>query len=256
MSRATQAISKKKIGEWGKYTVYAVDDQAVRNRALYAQEFSDYGMNIGKKGLVTVNFPFIPLNEIWIARSIKPSERHFIISGALAYAQGIEKGLSVGAAYDAALRHEQLMRKYARKKHPDIQVKSPAKIPLAVYVKNYAVIGNKNDAVRVYAINGRMVRDLYKIDYVEGGHGYVYSWIPQNEIWIESGLSPHEIPVIVLHEYLERTLMKYKKFPYVKAHEIASKIEFKFRNTFQKKEMHLLTTRFVYQLIKKSGIAI
>jgi hypothetical protein len=65
---------KRLIDKWGKYSLYLVDDEKIRNEAEYAEEFSDYGLNIGKKGLPTLNFKFIPNNEIWIAQSVKPSK--------------------------------------------------------------------------------------------------------------------------------------------------------------------------------------
>lgn len=37
------------IGRWGKFKIYLVDDEAIRNKAEYAEEFSDYGVNIERK---------------------------------------------------------------------------------------------------------------------------------------------------------------------------------------------------------------
>ncbi len=255
MNQTTKTIAKKKLGEWGKYTVYIVDDRAVRNRAQYAQEFSNYGVNIGEKGLVTVNFPFIPFNEIWIARSVKLFERHFIINEALTYVRGVDRGLSGGAAYDAAIHHEQSSRMRTNKKRKAWHIQKPVKVPAEVYIKKYLTIKNHSDIVKVYLINGRVVRDIYQIDYVEGGHGYVYPWIPKDEIWIDSALDTREIPLIVLHEYTERTLMKQRKFPYVKAHNIASKIEFTYRGkSLSKKQASSLTTQIVFRMIRAHHI--
>ena len=103
-------IKKKFFGRYGKFKIYIVDDEAIRNRAEYSEEFSDYGVNIGKKGLSTLNFKFIPEDEIWIAKSMKPSERHFIIGNALNYIKGIERKMDPGDAYDNALKHEQAQR--------------------------------------------------------------------------------------------------------------------------------------------------
>ena len=252
--RRDTLISKKKIGSWGKYTLYVVDDRAVRNRALYAEEFSDYGVNIGQKGLVTINFPFIPVNEIWISKSIKPSERRFIIGEVLAYIRGVERGLSAGAAYDAALHHEQSARMRADRRQWRLG-KVQTKVSKSIYVRKYATLSDGLQTLRVYLINGRKVRDQYKIDYVEGGHGYVYPWIPKEEIWIDSALDTREIPLIVLHEYIERTLMKQRKFPYVKAHNIASKIEFTYRGkSLSKKQASSLTTQIVFRMIRAHHI--
>jgi hypothetical protein len=245
------------IGRWGKFKIYLVDDEAIRNKAEYAEEFSDYGVNIGKKGLSTLNFSFIPENEIWIAKSIKPNERHFIISNALAYIKGIERGLKPDVSYDNAIKHEKTIR--ANDLRNKLHIKAnvlPANpvhknIPAKVYIKTYGMIKDVNDIVNIYSIKGEVVRDLYKTDYVEGGHGYVYEWIPINEIWIDIDVPSDEIPVVILHEFTERTLMKYKKFPYVRAHVAASKVEFEHRRIFNKKDALNLSMRIVMNKLLK-----
>jgi hypothetical protein len=242
---------KKIIGKWGKYTIYLVNDEKIRNSTEYAEEFSDYGMNIGKKGLPTLNFKFIPENEIWISRSIEPSERHYIISNALAYIRGIERGLDPGDAYDKALdkekseRRKDTVNKLHFKNYEPFDNPHHNEIPPKIYIKKYGVINDKEEKVNVFTIDGEVVRDLYKTDYVEGGHAYVYDWIPIDEIWIEKIIKSDEIPVIILHEFLERTLMKYKKFPYVRAHIAAAKSEFEHRGIFNKKDALNLTRSIV-----------
>lgn len=245
------------IGRWGKFKIYLVDDEAIRNKAEYAEEFSDYGVNIGKKGLATLNFSFIPVDEIWIAKSIKPSERHFIIYNALAYIRGIERGLKPDVSYDNAIKHEQSMRANDLRNKLHIKAKEPPANPShknispKVYIKKYGVIKDVNDTVNIYSIKGEIVRDLYKTDYVEGGHGYVYEWIPLNEIWIDIDVPSDEIPVVMLHEFTERTLMKYRKFPYVRAHVAASKVEFEHRGIFNKKDALNLSRRIVMNKLLK-----
>lgn len=250
-------FDKKLSGSAGKFSIYIVNDEKIRNSAQYAEEFSDYGVNIGKKGLATLNFKFIPENEIWIAKSIKPAERHFIIDNALSYIKGVERGMDPGDAYDNALKHEQLMRNRDLKDKLHIK-KSKEKdkpvhkdIPKKVYFKKWGTIKDPDDLVDVFLVNGRAIRDLYKTDYVEGGHAYVYDWIPDNEIWIEKSVKADEIPVIVLHEFLERTLMKYRKFPYVRAHVAASKAEFEHRGIFSKKDALSLTRKIVINKLLK-----
>lgn len=251
-------FGKKIIDKWGKFTIYLVNDEKIRNYAEYAEEFSDYGLNIGKKGLPTLNFKFIPENEIWIAKSIKPSERHFIISNALAYIRGIERGQDPGDSYDNALKKEKSERtkdaanKLHIKNYKLIDNPPHKDIPKKVYAKKYGVIKDKEDVVNIFLINGEVVRDLYKTDYVEGGHAYVYNWIPEDEIWIEKTLKQDEIPVIILHEFLERTLMKYKKFPYVRAHVAASKAEFEHRGIFNKNDALSLTRSIVMNKLLKN----
>lgn len=250
-------FKKRLIGHWGKYKICLVDDETIRNKAEYAEEFSDYGVNIGKKGLATLNFKFIPADEIWIAKSMKQSERHFIIGNALTYIKGVERGMDPGDAYDYALKREQASRTKDRtnklriKKTKEIENPLHKDIPKKLYFKKYGVIKDVNEEVAVYLVNGEVVRDLYKTDYVEGGHAYVYEWIPLNEIWIEKAVKADEIPVVLLHEFLERTLMKYRKFPYVRAHVAASKVEFEHRGIFNKKDALSLTRKIVINKLLK-----
>jgi hypothetical protein len=233
--------------------IYIVDDMAIRNKAMYAEEFSNFGTNLGLKGLTTVNFPFIPEGEIWIAKSVKPQERHFIVDSVLSYVRNIDRGCSAGDAYDIAILHEsamrekEVLRKFHEKKGVRMKNNTHASVPKEVYKKKYGTIHDVSENVDVYLIDGEYVRDYYMTDYVEGGHGMVYEWVPKNEIWIEYSLNSEEIPAILLHEFLERTLMKYKKFPYVKAHMIASKVEFEHRGIFNKRDALKLTKAIVFQ---------
>src|SRR5205814_6845501 len=72
-------------------------------------------------------------------------------------------------------------------------------------------------------------RSFYKTDYTEGGHGYVYPWVPKGEIWVEHDLSRAELPYIVAHEYLELRLMRDEGLQYDRAHAICSEVEYELR---------------------------
>ena len=81
----------------------------------------------------------------------------------------------------------------------------------------------------VWLIDGNLARSYYKTDYTQGGHGYVYPWVPKLQIWIEDGVDYREIPYILCHEYLERRLMRDRGMGYDPAHETASRLEFDLR---------------------------
>jgi hypothetical protein len=118
------------------------------------------------------------------------------------------------------------------KKNPWKTDKKPHK---DIYIKKYGDM--KEEDIEVFYVDGEVVRNKFKSDFIEGGHGFVYQWIPNNEIWIEYGPeSTKEAPFILLHEYVERTLMKYKKISYEKAHNIAAKVEFDKRPSQMSKE--------------------
>ena len=106
---------------------------------------------------------------------------------------------------------------------------------------NKKIIGIVNDSqgnkVKLCLVNGSYVKStepgLGFKEFVEGGHHYVDSYpgykkfIPENEIWVDDAFKskPEEIKEIIEHEFIERNLMKYKKWSYDKAHEYANKKE-------------------------------
>ena len=100
--------------------------------------------------------------------------------------------------------------------------------------------------VRVWIVDGAMVRgskeyrgavkgpngareDFDAVDFTEGGNGGRYPWIPEDEVWIDSGLSSDEIPFVALHELVERYWMLGMGKGYEVAHEIANRVEKRYR---------------------------
>src|SRR5207249_2657119 len=131
-------------------------------------------------------------------------------------------------AYEDGLRAERALRECIngvafRDGKPHRQV------PDAIYLEEYTSLPDEQGPVQVWLVDGNLVRSYYKTDYTEGGHGYVYPWVPKSQIWIEDGVDRREVPFIVSHEYLERRLMRDEGLGYDKAHEICSKAEFRLR---------------------------
>lgn len=85
--------------------------------------------------------------------------------------------------------------------------------------------------INIYVVNGEYIKKAYDTDFVEGGHDLVYSFINENEIWIDNNLETDNYKYILYHEYIERYLMKNKNLTYEKAHEIATNYE----NTLRQK---------------------
>ena len=69
-------------------------------------------------------------------------------------------------------------------------------------------------------------------DYTEGGHGYVYKYIPKDEVWID--ILPRMIDMVcnLSHEIYERYLMMTKNMKYDDAHDKALIIEQKYRKKY------------------------
>jgi hypothetical protein len=88
------------------------------------------------------------------------------------------------------------------------------------------------DDINVYLVDGDYIRTFIDIEYIEGGHYYArkdLKFIPENEIWIEKNLNIHDRNSVLVHEYVERYMMKFLNYDYNKAHNIANKMELNYR---------------------------
>ena len=88
--------------------------------------------------------------------------------------------------------------------------------------------------LKIYKVDGNYVRTNIFIDFVLGGHDYVYKFVPKNEIWIESLTNTKDMVFSLMHELYERRLMKVKKLKYDPAHKLSAKFEKRLRNIYDK----------------------
>ena len=79
--------------------------------------------------------------------------------------------------------------------------------------------------VSVWIVNGRLVRSVFDVDFTEGGHDYVYEFVPENEVWIDDAIVDSERGYILLHELHERNRMA-GGLPYNEAHAESSGLEY------------------------------
>jgi hypothetical protein len=77
--------------------------------------------------------------------------------------------------------------------------------------------------VKVYYVDGDYVRNNIYPDYTEGGHGYVYNFIPKTEVWLDKENITETKPILV-HELHERHWMA-KGLDYENAHDKANVVE-------------------------------
>jgi hypothetical protein len=214
-------LNKRRVLTYADYTVYAVNGLAVRNVAKPDEEFGSFATKD--------EFPdLIPAGEIWISEKNAPREGIFFIANALTQLKRQEAGLSQSKAYDEGIEVERQLRE----KLNGVEFrdgKPHKKVPDAIYLKHYTTLPDPKEPVDIWLVDGNLVRSYYKTDYTEGGHGYVYPWVPKPEIWIEDGVDHREIPYIAAHEYIERRLMRDAGLEYDHAHEICSTVEFDMR---------------------------
>ena len=214
---ARREVKKKHFDQYGKYSVFLVNGEEVRDSSSAGEEFGGSGDHIFYPKV-------IPDNEIWIEDDISEKERPVLIAAELYFLRHMDHGMSKDAAYDRMLAKEKDYRDSVKQSK-----KNPSKTDKKAHPKVYAKRYGKIDGLDVWLVNGDEVRNRYKTDFIEGGHGLVYSWVPNNEIWLELGMHQDEYPYVLLHEYVERVLMKTREMKYDEAHRIAAKVEFAMR---------------------------
>lgn len=97
------------------------------------------------------------------------------------------------------------------------------KIDMAGLKKKY--VDELWDGTKIYEIDGQFLRSNIDVDFVWGGNGYAYDYIPKNEIWYEPTPDKDEYKYILVHEITEYIFMKYKNEQYPDAHNKANSIE-------------------------------
>jgi hypothetical protein len=212
----------KKVGQRGKIAIWVVDGTYVR--AHLDEEFTDFGHHF--------SYSCIPENEFWLDKEATENEQNFFIDHLLVEHRLMENGVPYNKALDAADRTEVAERKRAgdvKKLTKGENLPDPKKVHVRLWKK-------LESPVSVWIVDGRLVRSVFDIDFTEGGHDYVYEFVPQNEVWIDDDLEEIERPYVLLHELHERNLMA-KGWNYEKAHEDSSKIEYYCRH--HPNELHM-----------------
>lgn len=185
----------------GKKIVY-IDTKKFRSSSLDNEEFCTSGLH--------EDFPeSIAKDEIFIDDSLRAREIPMILKGLGRRLKDMQNG-NAKNGYKNGMKAE----KSERSKKPHC-VKRLSK---------YATLRDSKGKIEVYVVSGEAVRDRFKTDFSQGGHGYVYDWIPKGEIWLEQEESD-EFPFILAHEYAEMVMMRELGMEYEEAHGMASRIE-------------------------------
>jgi hypothetical protein len=185
----------KKFKELKGIKIYFVNGKFIREKI--SEEFTNFGQHY--------RFNFIPKNEFWIDKENSPGEEQFFIDHLLIEHQLMQKKVPYEKAMTIAGKQEKKERahsKYLRKK---IKIKTKEKELEKIKIKFLKKYSSK---LKVFLVDGELVRDLYYIDFTQGGHDLVYNFIPKQEIWIDNDISPREMEFVLLHEMHERNLMK------------------------------------------------
>ena len=226
----------RKLEEVGEFKVWEVDGMFVRNNLN--REFTNFGQHF--------RFPFIPKHQFWIDKENAPGEKQFFIDHMLTEWHLMDGGTD----YDTAITKADAREKRERKKSALMQkvqkelAKTARECPKELYVQKLS-----GEALpQIWVVNGELVRDLYFIDFTEGGHHFVYDFVPYDEVWLDNDLTPAEREFVLLHELHERYLM-FKGMDYDHAHNSSSYIEYQCR-----KNPKLLEEKMTEEMVKNARI--
>lgn len=241
----------KKVGKASGFIVWIVDGEYIRNNV--DEEFTNFGHHY--------SFSFIPEKEFWIDKEHSGDETRYYIDHML-----VENRLMAeGKDYDEASGRADLVEGRERHKSKLIEKELKSKAAQSTILKKIhkKLLKKYSNNIKVWIVNGELVRDLFFVEFTEGGHDKVYPFIPKGEIWIDDDVVQEEMKFILLHELHERNLIE-RGWPYdpedkrpiialanksdlhKSAHVAASEIEYFYRRHPEKIDKILL------QEVKKS----
>ena len=101
------------------------------------------------------------------------------------------------------------------------------------------------DETCIFEVSGLATR-RHHVEFVEGGHGYVYRWPSKKEILVEKMLSRSDQCANTIHEIDEQQSMKHRGWTYERAHEHANQVEQRVRRSGS-------PCRFLARLVRMVG---
>lgn len=178
------------------FKVWIVDGKYVRDEI--DEEFTNFGQHY--------LFNFIPEDEFWIDREDEEGEIDYYIDHLIVENRLMKRGVDAHNAYEKADRVEKRERSKNLILKRGLDIKTDKKEILRRVHKK--LLKKYSGEVKIWVVDGELVRDFFFIDFTEGGHDKVYPFIPKNEVWIDDDVGPKEIKFILLHELHERNLME------------------------------------------------
>ena len=157
------------------------------------------------------HFDFIPEDELWIDKENAKIEAKYFIENFLAIQRELKKGKSYPEAVETGNKMELRERNRSKSLKNLRKIKIKEKILKRIYKKRVFEKYTKN--LKIKLVRGDLVRSLFDLEFTEGGHDKVYSFIPENEIWLDDMIYKKERALILIHELHERALMS-KGWPY------------------------------------------
>lgn len=88
---------------------------------------------------------------------------------------------------------------------------------------------------RIMFVSGHEVGVKRSMDFITGGNGFRYTFMPRDEIWLDAFVHLSQLPFIAVHELIESELMA-GGMGYDKAHAQANDYEREYRRAALRRE--------------------
>ena len=201
------------------FDVWVVNGQYVRQNI--DEEFTNFGQHY--------RFRFIPAGEFWLDEENAPGEERFFIDHLLVENRLMARGAAYGNAIDEGDKVEKTERLGTAAGREGAALAAAHRTGEVIARVHKKLLEEWSDEVKVWVVDGELIRDVFYIDFTEGGHDKVYGFIPAKEVWIDDDVKPEERPFILLHEIHERRLMS-GGWKYARAHKDSSRLESHYRS--------------------------
>lgn len=185
----------KKYKEISSFIVWIVNGEYIRENIN--EEFTNYGQHY--------LFEFIPTKELWIDKECKEGDAAYYVDSMIVMHRLIAEGISHKRAVSIA---DKIEKRERAKSELLLKIKKKIKHKKELLDRIHRkLLKEYSGEVKVWVVDGELVRDLFFLDFTEGRHDLIYHFVPKNEVWIDDDISKKELKFVLLHELHERNLM-------------------------------------------------
>lgn len=96
----------------------------------------------------------------------------------------------------------------------------------------YGFYNGEYKGFNIWIVDGNYIRREIFNEFIYGGNDERYTFVPENEIWIDNSISSEEYLTTLEHEINERNLMRQNGYTYFDAHDSSLMIELGMRRGF------------------------
>jgi hypothetical protein len=200
------------VGNTDNHDVWIVDGNQVRLK-IYSSFL--YGGNEQR-------YPFNPKGEIWIDNAISCEEYYLTLAHELKERHLMAKfGMTYYAAHDSSLALEMTIRHsnevICRTHEAALKKVSPTDYDNKKEIKSisdsvqllniYRIPAGERESIRIWIVDGYMVRKNIYPDFGFSGNDLSYHFIPEKEIWIDGQVTCDETEYSIATELKQRELM-------------------------------------------------